>query len=182
MRAITIIIKIIITIIFVTSTIFVHAQTQQQNYNSGLLFVALFSDGLAQVAYDVNVIDIGEIQTMVLLIGKNVSRINVIDYTGNVVDFIEEENKQPRKSIIINSPDNQGIRITYQTSDFAHAMNKGWVFSLNSPIPFTLKLPINSTIIDWNVPPTSLELLGGQHLLSFNSGNVTVSYIIEENA
>lgn len=181
-----IVIKIIITIIFVTSTIFVHAQTQQQqkNYNSGLLFVALFSDGLAQVAYDVNVIDIGEIQTMVSLIGKNVSGINVIDYTGNVVDFIEEEeeNKQPRKSIIINSPDNQGIRITYQTSDFVHAMNKGWVFSLNSPIPFTLKLPINSTIIDWNIPPTSLELLGGQHLLSFNSGNITLSYLIEENA
>jgi hypothetical protein len=46
-------------------------------------------------------------------------------------------------------------------------------------VPFTLKLPINSTIIDWNITPISFELLGEQHLMSFNSGNVTMSYIIE---
>ena len=100
-----------------------------------------------------------------------------MDHLGNPVKFVEE-NKHPKEALI-KSSNKQGIRIAYQTSDLAQHINKKWVFSINSSIPFTLKLPINSTIIDWNVTPISFELLGEQHLLSFNPGNVTMSYIIE---
>lgn len=167
---------IIVVIIFLTSTIAV--ESQQKNYTSDLLFIALFSDGISQIVNDINIIDIEKVQTRIPLFGKNVSGINVIDRRlGNPVEFIEENRES--KEVLINSYNDQGIRITYQTSDLVHNMNKKWVFSLNSSIQFTLKLPINSTIIDWNDTPTLLELLGEQHLLSFNPGNITVSYIIE---
>jgi hypothetical protein len=167
---------IIVIVIFLTSTIAV--ESQQKKYTSDLLFIALFSDGISQIVNDINIIDIEKVQTRIPLFGKNVSGINVIDrQLGSPVEFIEENRES--KEVLINSYNEQGIRITYQTSDLAHNMNKKWVFSLNSSIPFTLKLPINSTIIDWNDKPTLLELLGEQHLLSFNPGNITVSYIIE---
>ncbi len=101
----------------------------------------------------------------------------MVDHAGNPIEFVQGENIQPRE-VLIKSPTKEGIRIAYQ-SDLAQNINKRWVFSINSSAPFTLKLPINSTIIDWNVTPISFELLGEQHLLSFNPGNIAMSYIVE---
>jgi hypothetical protein len=156
------------------STIAIDAQ--QKYYSSDLLFIALFSNGESQISNDINFIN-EQVQVSIPLLGYNISRINVVDHAGNPIEFVQEENKQP-KEVSIKSPNKQGIRIAYQ-SDLAQNINKKWVFSINSSVPFTLKLPINSTIIDWNITPISFELLGEQHLMSFNSGNVTMSYIIE---
>lgn len=150
---------------------------QQKYYSSDLLFIALFSNGESQISNDINFIN-EQVQVSIPLLGYNISRINVVDHVGNPIEFVQEENKQP-KEVSIKSPNKQGIRIAYQASDLAQNINKKWVFSINSSVPFTLKLPINSTIIDWNITPISFELLGEQHLMSFNSGNVTMSYIIE---
>lgn len=150
---------------------------QQKYYSSELLFIALFSNGESQISNDINFIN-EQVQVSIPLLGYNISRINVVDHAGNPIEFVQEENKQP-KEVSIKSPNKQGIRIAYQASDLAQNINKKWVFSINSSVPFTLKLPINSTIIDWNITPISFELLGEQHLMSFNSGNVTMSYIIE---
>lgn len=150
---------------------------QQKYYSSDLLFIALFSNGESQISNDINFIN-EQVQVSIPLLGYNISRINVVDHAGNPIEFVQEENKQP-KEVSIKSPNKQGIRIAYQASDLAQNINKKWVFSINSSAPFTLKLPINSTIIDWNITPISFELLGEQHLMSFNSGNVTMSYIIE---
>ncbi len=150
---------------------------QQKYYSSDLLFIALFSNGESQISNDINFIN-EQVQVSIPLLGYNISRINVVDHAGNPIEFVQEENKQS-KEVSIKSPNKQGIRIAYQASDLAQNINKKWVFSINSSVPFTLKLPINSTIIDWNITPISFELLGEQHLMSFNSGNVTMSYIIE---
>ena len=150
---------------------------QQKYYSSDLLFIALFSNGESQISNDINFIN-EQVQVSIPLLGYNISGINVVDHAGNPIEFVQEENKQP-KEVSIKSPNKQGIRIAYQASDLAQNINKKWVFSINSSAPFTLKLPINSTIIDWNITPISFELLGEQHLMSFNSGNVTMSYIIE---
>lgn len=150
---------------------------QQKYYSSDLLFIALFSNGESQISNDINFIN-EQVQVSIPLLGYNISRINVVDHAGNPIEFVQEENKQS-KEVSIKSPNKQGIRIAYQASDLAQNINKKWVFSINSSAPFTLKLPINSTIIDWNITPISFELLGEQHLMSFNSGNVTMSYIIE---
>jgi hypothetical protein len=150
---------------------------QQKNYSSDLLFIALFSNGESQISNDINFIN-EQVQVSIPLLGYNSSTINVVDHAGNPIEFVQEENKQP-KEVSIKSPNKQGIRIAYQTSDLTQHINKKWVFSINSSFPFTLKLPINSTILDWNVMPVSFELLGEQHLLSFNPGNITMNYIIE---
>lgn len=160
------------------STVVIDAQ--QKNYSSDLLFIALFSNGKSQVSNDINFLDVGQVQAQaqasIPLLGHNISRINVVDHVGNPIEFVQQENKQPKELLI--KPTKEGIRIAYQ-SDLAQNINQRWVCSINSSAPFTLKLPINSTIIEWNVTPISFELLGGQHLLSFNSGNVTLSYIVE---
>jgi hypothetical protein len=158
------------------STLIIDAQ--QKNYSSDLLFIALFSNGESQVSNDINFIDVGQVQVQagIPLLGHNVSRINVVDHAGNPIEFVQQENKQPKEVLI--KPTKEGIRIAYQ-SDLAQNINEKWVCSINSSAPFTLKLPINSTIIEWSITPISFELLGEQHLLSFNSGNVTLSYIVE---
>jgi hypothetical protein len=167
---------VVVTCFYLVSAIVIEAQ--QKNYSSDLLFIALFSNGESQISNDINFIDVKRAtQASIPLFGHNISGINVIDHAGNSIEFVQEE-KQP-KGILIKSPNNQGIRVAYQASDLAQHVNKKWVFSINSSVPFTLKLPINSTIIDWNVMPISFELLGEQHLLSFIPGNVTMSYIIE---
>lgn len=153
-------------------------EAQQKNYSSDLLFIALFSNGESHISNDINSINVEQVQTSIPLFGYNISEIKVIDHAGNPIEFVQEGNKQP-KEVLIESPNKQGIRIAYQTPDLTQHINKKWVFSINSSSPFTLKLPINSTILDWNVMPISFELLGEQHLLSFNPGNVTMSYIIE---
>ena len=121
---------------------------------------------------------LNKFKTSIPLFGYNISGIRVIDHAGNPIEFVQQENIQP-KELLIESPNKQGIRIAYQTSDLTQNINKKWVFSINSSFPFTLKLPINSTILDWNVMPISFELLGEQHLLSFNPGNITMNYIID---
>ena len=167
---------VIVTCFYLVSSTVIEAQ--QKNYSSDLLFIALFSNGESQISNDINFTDVKRAtQTSIPLFGHNISGINVIDRAGNSLEFVQED-KQP-KGILIKSPNNPGIRVAYQVSDLAQHVNKKWIFSINSSVPFTLKLPINSTIIDWNVMPISFELLGEQHLLSFNPGNVTMSYIIE---
>ena len=151
---------------------------RQKNYSSDLLFIALFSNGESQISNDINFINVEQVRAGIPLFGHNISGIKVIDHAGNPIEFVQEENRKS-KEILIESPDKQGIRIAYQTSDLTQHLNKKWEFSINSSFPITLKLPINSTILDWNVMPISFELLGEQHLLSFNPGNVTMSYIIE---
>jgi hypothetical protein len=176
--------SLIVTLFFVVVVTFCFSglshfiEAQQNNYSSDLLFIALFSNGDSQISNDISFMDVEQVQASIPLFGYNVSGIRVIDNAGNPIEFVQQENNQP-KELLIESPNKQDIRIAYQTSNLTQHINKKWVFSINSSFPFTLKLPINSTILDWNVMPISFELLGEQHLLSFNPGNITMNYIIE---
>ena len=87
-------------------------EAQQKNYSSDLLFIALFSNGESQVSNDINFIDVEQVQASIPLHGHNISRINVMDYAGNPIEFVQQENKQPKEVLI--KPNKEGIRIAYQ--------------------------------------------------------------------
>ena len=124
-----------------------------------------------------------------VLYGKTVNGLNVMDYKGktvnglNVMDYkgksIEYQSSQQPGEVVINSTGISNARLSYETPDLVNKQGRTWTFSFNSTTGFSLKLPTNSTIIDLgNQFPTSVTQIGEQGLLTFHPGHNQISYVI----
>jgi uncharacterized membrane protein len=81
--------------------------------------------------------------------------------------------------IKINSQNESQIRITYQTPDLVNKQEREWSFLVNSAFPFTVKLPNDAVVTNLGEQsPSLIRKLGGQNLLSFDKGRVSIDYVI----
>ncbi|RPJ32262.1 MAG: hypothetical protein EHM25_01135 [Nitrosopumilales archaeon] len=81
--------------------------------------------------------------------------------------------------IKINSQNESQIRITYQTPDLVNKQEREWSFLINSAFPFTVKLPNDAVVTNLGEQsPSLIRKLGGQNLLSFDKGRVSIDYVI----
>ncbi|MDQ6668950.1 MAG: hypothetical protein M3Y53_12100 [Thermoproteota archaeon] len=147
----------------------------QTRYSISSLFVALFSDGTALIEQDV-VLNPSIPNTLVVLYGRSVDGLNVMDYKGKSIGY---QSGQQSGEVIINSSGISNARLSYETPDLVNKQGRTWTFSFNSTTGFSLKLPTNSTIIDLGKQfPASVTQIGEQGLLTFHPGHIQINYVI----
>ncbi len=150
-------------------------QQQQKGYTPESLFIALLADGNALVEYDISVPDPLNPGIKIKLFGEDISNLIVVDYEDNVIKF--QTGSSPNE-IILNTPGASNIRISYTTPDFLSKDKRDWIFALNSPIGFSVKLPPDSILTDQGQNQPSIRIVGGQSLLTFKPDNVRFVYVI----
>jgi uncharacterized membrane protein len=151
--------------------------TTQENFNIESLFIALTSDGNALIEYDVRLQESVVQTTSLELIGNTINDLAISDILDNPLPyrFIEETREAK-----INSSRVANLLISYSTPDLVDKRDRVWTFSVNSPVPFSLKMPPESQVIKLggNNSTSSVRRILQEDLLTFSQGYSQISYII----
>jgi hypothetical protein len=147
---------------------------EQEGYTSESLFIALFANGDALVEHNVGIENPLAEEIRIKLFGEDISELIVVDYEDNAIQF---ETGQTPNEIVLNAPNASNLKISYTTSDFLSKDRREWIFTLNSTISFSVKLPPDSILTDPGENP-SIVLVGDQQLLTYRPGNIRFVYVI----
>jgi uncharacterized membrane protein len=147
---------------------------EQEGYNSESLFIALFATGDALVEHNVGIENPLAEEIRIKLFGQDISDLIVVDLVDNVIQF---ETGETPNEIVLHRPNASNLKISYTTSDFLSKDRREWIFTLNSTISFSVKLPPDSILTDPGENP-SIVLVGDQQLLTYRPGNIRFVYVI----
>jgi uncharacterized membrane protein len=165
---------ILVLIIFLPGTIFnkVHSQVQ---YDVNSIFIGILSNGDSIVQYDLRLKNNAS-QITLPLIGGYINEILVKNYSSKLLGY---KFNSVTNEISINSLNESQLRITYQTPDLVSKQERQWRFLINSAFPFTVKLPNDAVVTNLGEQsPSLIRKLGGQNLLSFDKGKISIDYVI----
>src|SRR5215216_1438881 len=149
-------------------------EAEEGRSSTSSLFIALFANGEALVEHNVGIEDPLAEEIRIKLFGDDIRDLVVVDYEDNVVGFNRGE--MPNE-IVLSRPNASNLKISYTTSDFLSKDRREWIFSLNSTISVSVKLPPDSILTDPGQNP-SIVLVGDQQLLTYKPGNIRFVYII----
>ncbi len=146
-------------------------------YDSESLFIALFSDGDAQVEYDISFSDPVAEEIRVALHGENsTSNLIVVDNDNNLIEY---DPGQAPNEIVIRTPGVSNARISYSTQDLVDKLQGRWIFSLNSSsVGMAVRLPPDSVLINPGQNFPTIRQVGDLQLLTFKPGDVRFVYVI----
>ncbi len=164
----------LVLIIFLPGTIFnrVHSQVQ---YDVNSIFIGILSNGDSIVQYDLRLKNNAS-QITLPLIGGYINEILVKNYSSKLLGY---KFNSVTNEISINSLNESQLRITYQTPDLVSKQERQWRFLINSAFPFTVKLPNDAVVTNLGEQsPSLIRKLGGQNLLSFDKGKISIDYVI----
>jgi hypothetical protein len=152
---------------------------EQENEEEGQtsassLFIALFANGDALVEHNVAIEDPLAQEIRIKLFGDDIHDLIVVDYEDNAVGFKRGETSN---EIVLSRPNASNLKISYTTPDFLSKDRREWIFSLNSTISVSVKLPPDSILTDPGQNP-SIVLVGDQQLLTYKPGNIRFVYVI----
>ena len=158
-------------IIAVTPASAQEQEGQKQGHNSASsLFIALLANGDALVEHNVGIEDPLAEQTRIKLFGDDINDLIVVDYEDNPVEFKRGETSN---EIVLSRPNASNLKISYTTSDFLSKDRREWIFSLNSTISVSVKLPPDSILTDPGENP-SIVLVGDQQTPYIQTWQYTV--------
>lgn len=163
-----------ILLIFFSGTNFnkVHSQVQ---YQVNSIFIGILSNGDSIVQYDLR-LKTNASEITLPLMGGNINEILVRNYLSKylVYSFNSSTNE-----IKINTQNESQVRVTYQTPDLVNKQEREWSFLIDSAFPFTVKLPNDAVVTNLGEQsPSLIRKLGGQNLLSFDKGKISIDYVI----
>nr|ACY24473.1 uncharacterized membrane-associated protein [uncultured crenarchaeote 29d5] len=167
---------VIVLIVFVilSGSIFDKAFSQIQ-YQVNSVFIGILSNGDSIVQYDLR-LKSNTSEIMLPLIGGNINEILVRNYLSKYLAYTFNS---VTNEIKINSQNESQIRITYQTPDLVNKQEREWSFLIDSAFPFTVKLPNDAVVTNLGEQsPSLIRKLGGQNLLSFDKGRISIDYVI----
>jgi hypothetical protein len=152
---------------------------EQENEEEGhtsasSLFIALFANGDALVEHNVGIEDPLAQEIRIKLFGDDIHDLIAVDYEDNAVEFKRGETSN---EIVLSRPNASNLKISYTTPDFLSKDRREWIFSLNSTISVSVKLPPDSILTDPGENP-SIVLVGDQQLLTYKPGNIRFVYVI----
>lgn len=161
-------------LIFFSGTNFnkVHSQVQ---YQVNSIFIGILSNGDSIVQYDLR-LKTNASEITLPLMGGNINEILVRNYLSKylVYSFNSSTNE-----IKINTQNESQVRVTYQTPDLVNKQEREWSFLIDSAFPFTVKLPNDAVVTNLGEQsPSLIRKLGGQNLLSFDEGKISIDYVI----
>lgn len=144
-------------------------------YTIDSLVITLMPDGQSKVQYDISV-DPRKQETNVKLFGQT-RNITAQDSSSNSIETILSEDL---RNVTLISLGATNARIQYDTPDLTQKNGRVWSFSLDSPTRFSVVLPVNSIVTDWGKQnPILIKRAGEQNLITFDAGNVQLSYMTE---
>ena len=163
-----------ILLIFLSGANFniVHSQVQ---YQVNSIFIGILSNGDSIVQYDLR-LKTNASEITLPLMGGNINEILVRNYLSKylVYSFNSSTNE-----IKINTQNESQVRVTYQTPDLVNKQEREWSFLIDSAFPFTVKLPNDAVVTNLGEQsPSLIRKLGGQNLLSFDKGKISIDYVI----
>ena len=167
---------VIVLIVFVilSGSIFDKAFSQIQ-YQVNSVFIGILSNGDSIVQYDFR-LKSNTSEITLPLIGGNINEILVRNYISKYLPYTFNS---VTNEIKINSQNESQIRITYQTPDLVNKQEREWSFLIDSAFPFTVKLPNEAVVTNLGEQsPSLIRKLGGQNLLSFDKGRISIHYVI----
>ncbi|MDW0155605.1 MAG: hypothetical protein QOK83_04465 [Nitrososphaeraceae archaeon] len=167
---------VIVLIVFVilSGSIFDKAFSQIQ-YQVNSVFIGILSNGDSIVQYDLR-LKYNTSEITLPLIGGNINEILVRNYISKYLAYTFNS---VTNEIKINSQNESQIRITYQTPDLVNKQEREWSFLIDSAFPFTVKLPNEAVVTNLGEQsPSLIRKLGGQNLLSFDKGRISIDYVI----
>lgn len=147
----------------------------QIQYQVNSVFIGILSNGDSIVQYDLR-IKTNTSDISLPLIGGNINDILVRNYLSKYLAYTFNS---VTNEIMINSQNESQIRITYQTPDLVNKQEREWSFLIDSAFPFTVKLPNDAVVTNLGEQsPSLIRKLGGQNLLSFEKGRISIDYVI----
>ena len=166
-------------LLIVTNAIIPAFAQEQENEEEGhtsasSLFIALFANGDALVEHNVPIEDPLAQEIRIKLFGDDIHDLIAVDYEDNAVEFKRGETSN---EIVLSKPNASNLKISYTTPDFLSKDRREWIFSLNSTISVSVKLPPDSILTDPGENP-SIVLVGDQQLLTYKPGNIRFVYVI----
>ncbi|HEX2306287.1 MAG TPA: hypothetical protein VHH33_08360 [Nitrososphaeraceae archaeon] len=165
---------ILVLFIFLSGTIFNKAHSQLQ-YQVNSIFIGLLSNGDSIVQYDLRLKN-NTNEITLPLIGGNINDILVKNYLSKYLGYTFNS---VTNEIKINTQNESQIRITYQTPGLVNKQERQWSFFIDSAFPFTVKLPNDAVVTNLGEQsPSLIRKLGGQNLLSFDKGKISIDYVI----
>jgi hypothetical protein len=169
-------VPVMLIVIVIVAVLPVSAQQgEDEGINSdSSLFIALFANGDALVEQNVGIENPLAEEVRINLFGDDISDLVVVDYEDNPVEFNRGETPN---EIVLNRPNASNLRISYTTSDFLSKDRREWIFSLNSTVSLSVKLPPDSILTDPGENP-SIVLVGDQQLLTYRPGSIRFVYVI----
>ena len=165
---------ILVLFIFLSGTIFNKVLSQVQ-YQVNSIFIGILSNGDSIVQYDLRMKN-NTNEITLPLIGGNISDILVKNYLSKYLGY---SFNSVTNEIKINIQNESQLRITYQTPGLVNKQEREWSFFINSAFPFTVKLPNDAVVTNLGEQsPSLIRKLGGQNLLSFDKGKISIDYVI----
>jgi hypothetical protein len=165
-------------LIVINAVISASAQEQENeeegHTSASSLFIALFANGDALVEHNVGIEDPLAQEIRIKLFGDDIHDLIAVDYEDNAVEFKRGETSN---EIVLSRPNASNLKISYTTPDFLSKDRREWIFSLNSTISVSVKLPPDSILTDPGENP-SIVLVGDQQLLTYKPGNIRFVYVI----
>jgi hypothetical protein len=147
----------------------------QIEYQVNSVFIGILSNGDSIVQYDLR-LKTNTSEIALPLIGGNINDILVRNYLSKYLIYTFDS---LTNEIKINSQNESQIRITYQTPDLVNKQEREWSFLIDSAFPFTVKLPNDAVVTNLGEQsPSLIRKLGGQNLLSFDKGRISIDYVI----
>ncbi len=147
----------------------------QQAYTPDSLFIVLYSVGDALIEYDIRVANPLAESVRVDLFGDTITGLIVTDFEDRLVS--SRAGSRPGE-LVITPAGATDIRISYFTPDLVSKSGREWTFAINSPVSFSVKMPQDSTPIQYDGAIPDQFQIGSQTLLTFPAGNQTVTYIV----
>ncbi len=142
----------------------------EDGYVVDSLFISPFTTGTTAIIQDI--VNIGKNEIKVNLLGSNITDIALSNNGQNPLEYVFVKDNE----IMVKNIDTDNIRITYKTSGILQKENREWILSINSTTDFMVMLPIDATINFLERSPSSLRLVGSQHLLTFEPDTTKIRY------
>ena len=144
-------------------------------YQVNSIFIGILSNGDSIVQYDLRLKN-NTNEITLPLIGGNISDILVKNYLSKYLGY---SFNSVTNEIKINTQNESQLRITYQTPGLVNKQEREWSFFIDSAFPFTVKLPNDAVVTNLGEQsPSLIRKLGGQNLLSFDKGKISIDYVI----
>ena len=108
-----------------------------------------------------------------------------LDLFGNTTDNLvtQDENgtllssKVATNDATIETLGASTIKVNYDTPDLVSKNGKTWTFHVDSPVDFSVLLPKNTVIVGISSPPSNLQIVDNQSLISLPNGTADISYV-----
>ncbi len=137
-----------------------------------VLEFSIYTDGTTHVFYQTDV-DPQSPDFTLNLYGNTTDNLVVQDENGTLLTSKVNVND----TAIIETLGSSTIKADYDTPDLVSKNGKTWTFHIVSPDDFSVLLPKNTVIVGISSPPSNLQIIDNQSLISLPSGTADISYV-----